>query len=252
MPSGTSEPMRLLTGTSGFAYREWRDSFYPAALPVSAMLRYYAGQFPAVEINSTFYRMPEESVLRKWAEEVANEFTFVLKARQSITHRKRLKDAAEPVSAFFRVARSLGGRLGPVLVQLPPNMKKDVDRLAAFLPLLPPGARVAFEFRHPSWFDDHVYDTLRAHGAALCIAHGERVDTPVVATAPWGYVRLRQIEYDDAQLDRWADVVHAQPWSEAFVFFKHEDTGTGPRLARRFADLFHTAAATDRGTERVT
>jgi uncharacterized protein YecE (DUF72 family) len=239
--------MRLLTGTSGFAYKEWKGSFYPEDLPASAMLRYYAAQFPAVEINNTFYRMPSEDVLRQWADEVAEGFTFALKTPQTITHRKRLKDAAEPVSSFFRAAETLGGRLGPVLVQLPPNMKKDVDRLTSFLPLVPTGARVAFEFRHPSWFDEEVFDTLRARGAALCIAHGEQVATPVVATAAWGYLRLRQVTYEDAEIDEWVGAVQAQPWSETFVFFKHEDAATGPRLARTFTDRFR---ATRRADER--
>lgn len=230
--------MRLLTGTSGFAYREWKGSFYPDDLPASAMLRFYAARFPAVEINNTFRRMPEEDVLRNWTEQVPEDFTFALKAPQQITHHRRLKDADEPVEQFVRMAATLGGRLGPMLFQLPPNMKKDMERLTSFLPLLPAGARAAFEFRHASWFDEEVYDALRAHGAALCIAHGEVVDTPPVATAGWGYLRLRQVTYEDGDLESWVGTVRAQPWTDAFVFFKHEDTGSGPRLARRFAELF--------------
>jgi uncharacterized protein YecE (DUF72 family) len=230
--------MRLLTGTSGFAYKEWKGSFYPADLPASAMLRFYAENLPAVEINNTFYRMPSESVLRQWVDEVPEDFTFALKASQQITHRKRLKDAAEPVAHFLHVAGALGPQLGPILVQLPPNMKKDVERLASFLALMPADARVAFEFRHPSWFGDDVYEALRSRGAALCIAHGEQLDTPAVPTASWGYLRLRQVAYEDAEIAAWVRTVQAQPWSEAFVFFKHEDAGTGPRLARRFADMF--------------
>jgi uncharacterized protein YecE (DUF72 family) len=230
--------VRLLTGTSGFAYKEWKGSFYPDDLPASGMLRYYAEQFPAVEINNTFYRMPAEKVLRQWAEDVPEDFTFVLKASQQITHRKRLNDAAEPVAFFFRIAGVLGDRLGPILVQLPPNLKKDAGRLNAFLDVLPADARVAFEFRHESWFDDDVFEALRVRGAALCIAHGEKLETPLVATAPWGYLRLRQVAYDDAELETWVAQLRRQNWSDAYVFFKHEDAGTGPKLARRFADLF--------------
>jgi uncharacterized protein YecE (DUF72 family) len=234
--------MRLLTGTSGFAYREWKGSFYPPDLPAKAMLAYYAGRLPAVEINNTFYRMPATSVLDDWVAQVPAGFTFVLKASQAITHRRRLKDAADPTAWFFAQAGRLGDRLGAVLVQLPPNLRKDVSRLEAFLALIPSGRRVAFEFRHPSWFDDQVLAALRSAGAALCIAHGEELETPFETTAPWGYLRLRQVAYDDAALDAWAARIRGTGWSDAFVFFKHEDAGTGPRLAARFAERFAAAA----------
>lgn len=230
--------MRLLVGTSGFAYREWKGSFYPADLANKAMLSYYAERFPAVEINNTFYRMPSEGVLAQWSDQVGDDFSFVLKAPQSITHRKRLKNAGEGVDYFFRTAATLGARLGPVLVQLPPSMKRDLARLEAFLSLPPAGARLAFEFRHPSWFDDEVYSALRAHGAVLCTAHTEDGATPLVATSSWGYLRLRNVEYDDAELDVWAERIRAQPWRDVYVFFKHEDEGTGPRLASRFRERF--------------
>ena len=230
--------MRLLAGTSGFAYKEWKGSFYPKDLPAADMLRYYADRFPAVEINNTFYRMPSVATLESWAQQAPDGFVFALKASQQITHRKRLNDVAEPVDIFFRNAVVLGARLGPVLVQLPPNMKKDNARLAAFLELVPERRRVAFEFRHPSWFDDDVYDVLRARAAALCIAHGEEVQTPLVATADWGYLRLRQVAYDDSDLGAWVERVRAQAWGDVFTFFKHEDECTGPRLAARFGQLF--------------
>lgn len=230
--------MRLLTGTSGFAYKEWKGSFYPEDLPASEMLRYYAERFPSVEINNTFYRMPSESVLRQWSEVVPEGFTFVLKASQQITHRKRLKEAGDAVAYFFGVARTLGDRLGPTLIQLPPNLKKDLPRLQAFLETLPEDLRVAFEFRHPSWYEEEVFEALRTRGAALCIAHDEDQETPLVATAGWGYLRLRQVAYDDAALEQWVQRIRGLPWSETFVFFKHEDAGTGPKLARRFAQIF--------------
>jgi len=230
--------MRLLTGSSGFAYKEWKGSFYPEDLPASEMLRYYAERFPSVEINNTFYRMPSESVLRQWSEVVPEGFTFVLKASQQITHRKRLKEAGDAVAYFFGVARTLGDRLGPTLIQLPPNLKKDLPRLQAFLETLPEDVRVAFEFRHPSWYEEEVFEALRTRGAALCIAHDEDQETPLVATAGWGYLRLRQVAYDDAALEQWVQRIRGLPWSETFVFFKHEDAGTGPKLARRFAQIF--------------
>jgi len=228
--------MRHFTGTSGFAYREWKGSFYPRDLPPSAMLAYYAERFTAVEINNTFYRMPSEEVLRQWIENVPEEFIFAIKAPQEITHRKRLKGVEEPMSRFFTALDALGNHLGPVLVQLPPNMKKDAARLAAFLELPPPGTRVALEFRHESWFDDEVFDILRGAGAALCVTHGERTPVPMVATTTWGYLRLRQGHYTDAELAEWADAVRAEAsrWSDVFAFFMHEDTGTGPVIAVRW------------------
>jgi uncharacterized protein YecE (DUF72 family) len=232
--------MRLLIGTSGYAYKEWKPSFYPQDLPAAQMLAYYAERFPAVEINNTFYRMPSETVLQDWVNQVPESFTFALKTPQQITHRKRLKDVAEPVSDFLRIARALGPQLGPVFVQLPPNLKKDLARLEGFLELVPGDIRVAFEFRNPTWFDEEVYTALRGRNAALCIAHGEDVNTPFVATADWGYVRLRQVLYDDAELERWVADVRAQSWSDAYVFFKHEDTGTGPVLAEKFRVLYDT------------
>ena len=230
--------MRVLAGTSGFSYKEWKGSFYPEDLPAEKMLTYYAERLPAVEINNTFYRMPKPALLESWAAQVPAEFRFILKASQRITHRKRLKEAGDEVAYFFQTANILGDRLGPTLIQLPPNLKKDLPRLEAFLAVLPEGARAAFEFRHASWFEDDVYAALRAKGAALCIAEDEELATPLVATAPWGYLRLRRQDYDDAAVAGWADKVRAQSWSEALVFFKHEDAGSGPKLARSFLDRF--------------
>jgi uncharacterized protein YecE (DUF72 family) len=232
--------MRLFTGTSGFAYKEWKGGFYPRSIPTADMLGYYAERFPAVEINNTFYRMPSEDVLRQWAMSVPEGFVFAIKAPQEITHRKRLKEVGEPAARFFGALDALGGRLGPVLVQLPPNQKKDLARLAGFLELRPPAVRVAVEFRNESWFDDEVFALLRENGVALCVAHGEKVDAPILATTDWGYVRLRKGEYSEAELAEWVQVVRGEAggWTDAFVFFMHEDTGTGPTLARRFADLY--------------
>jgi uncharacterized protein YecE (DUF72 family) len=237
--------VRLLTGTSGFSYKEWKGSFYPEDLPASGMLAYYAARFPAVEINNTFYRMPAEAQLLQWAEPVPESFTFVLKAPQRITHQKRLKEVGEEWGHFSRTAAVLGSRLGPLLVQLPPNMKADVARLDAFLSIVDPAHRVAVEFRHASWLDDHVYDVLRRYGAALCVAHGELDETaPVLETAEWGYARLRNVAYSEADLRQWADRLARPSWSEVFVFFKHEDAGTGPRLAAAFQELFSATGST--------
>jgi len=223
--------MRVLAGTSGFSYKEWKGSFYPEDLPAEEMLAYYSARLPAVEINNTFYRMPKPSMLEGWAAQVPAEFRFILKASQRITHRKRLKEAGDEVAYFFQTASTLGERLGPTLFQLPPNLKKDLPRLEAFLEVLPPRAPAAFEFRHASWFEDDVFGALRAKGAALCVAEDEELATPLVATADWGYLRLRRQDYDDAAVAGWAEKVRAQAWTEAFVFFKHEDAGSGPKLA---------------------
>ncbi len=227
----------MLAGTSGFSYPAWKGSFYPADLPPARMLAFYAGRLPAVEVNSTFYRMPSAGTLAGWREQVPESFRFALKAPQRVTHRLRLKDAADPVAHFHRVATELGDRLGPVLYQLPPSMKKDLPRLADFLSLLPAGARVAFEFRHPSWFSGDVYDALRSRNAALCVAESEDLEVPLVATADFGYLRLRREDYAAGELTAWAERILDQPWREAYAFFKHEDPGKGPRFAAALSAL---------------
>ena len=230
--------MALYVGTSGFAYKEWKGPFYPEDLPDAQMLRYYGERFGTVEINNTFYRMPKTSVVEGWANEVPPDFRFVLKASQRITHYGRLKpEVADTVGYLLRAAAALGERQGPLLFQLPPNLKKDVPRLAAFLALVTAPARAALEFRHPSWFDDEVFGVMRDHNAALCIAQAEELDVPFVSTADWGYLRLRLPDYDDAGLAEWAERVRGVGWNDAFVFFKHEDAGKGPMLANRFLEL---------------
>jgi uncharacterized protein YecE (DUF72 family) len=224
--------MDFHVGTSGYSYKEWKGSFYPEKLPAKEMLGYYAQRFRTVEINNTFYRMPEPSVLEAWANQVPGHFRFVLKAPQDITHRKRLKDAGELVAALVASTAVLKERLGPLLFQLPPNFGKDVPRLRDFLALVPKGTRVAFEFRHAAWFDDEVFGLLRDRGAALCVADADDdLEVPFVATADWGYLRLRRAAYDAKTLATWAKRIRDQKWTDAFVFFKHEDAGTGPRFA---------------------
>jgi uncharacterized protein YecE (DUF72 family) len=227
--------MQVRVGTSGYSYKEWKGHFYPEKLAAKDMLRFYAGRFPTVEINNTFYRMPSAAVLQGWAAEVPDHFQFALKASQRITHFQRLQDVADPVGYLLRTAAVLGSRLGPFLFQLPPRFKKDLSRLREFLALLPPSARAAIEFRHESWFDDQVLAALREHDAALCIADtGEEGDAPFVGTTDWGYLRLRRVAYGEGDLKEWADRVRAQGWKEVFVFFKHEDEATGPKLAAEF------------------
>jgi uncharacterized protein YecE (DUF72 family) len=229
--------IRVRAGTSGFSYKEWKGSFYPEKMKEADMLPYYAERFDTVELNNTFYRLPNESTLQQWAARVPEGFRFSLKASRIITHIRRLKDVAEPVAYLYSVTESLGAARGPVLFGMPPNMKQDMDRLRAFLDLVPAAGRTAIEFRHESWHDDVVFDALREHGVALCIAQTADEETPVVATAGWGYMRLRREAYDTAELRQWRERIAAQKWDEAFVYFKHEDAGVGPRLAREFLDL---------------
>jgi uncharacterized protein YecE (DUF72 family) len=239
--------MQVRVGTSGYSYKEWKGRFYPEKMPAAQMLSFYAGRFPTVEINNTFYRMPAAEMLQRWGAETPDGFTFGLKAPQRITHQKRLGDVAADVSYFLDAAAALGPKLGPVLYQLPPYMKKDVPRLRSFLELLPARPRTAFEFRHESWFDEEVYQALRDRGAALCQADTDDEGRPAAelpATADWGYLRLRRADYGETDLQAWADRVQAQAWDSAFVFFKHEDEARGPALASRFATILGGAGAT--------
>lgn len=231
--------MRVRVGTSGYSYPQWRPSFYPEGLKDADMLAFYASRFASVEINNTFYRMPKPEVLARWAEAVRPnpDFVFVLKAPQRLTHTRRLVGAETDLAYLLETAQALGPTLGPMLFQLPPFLKADVERLRAFLALVPRTQRVAFEFRHDSWNTPEVQAALREAGAALVCADTDESAAEgeaIIATADWGYLRLRRVDYDTAALQAWAARVRAQPWREAFVFFKHEDEGKGPALA---ADL---------------
>lgn len=237
--------MRVFVGTSGYSYAPWKGPFYPEDLPGPKMLAYYSARFTTVEINNTFYRMPTSKLIAGWANEVPAGFTFAVKAPQRITHQLRLKDASDPTEAFLRFTGELGPSLGPLLFQLPPYQKKDADRLKGFLALLrelDANRRVAFEFRHASWFDDEVYALLREHGAALCTAEGEDVTAPFTPTARWGYVRLRKPEYNADDLTRWSERILSQDWDEAFVYLKHEDEGKGPKFAEDLRGRLGAAA----------
>jgi len=231
-------PMKLWVGTSGYSYKPWVGNFYPEGLPAKEMLRYYATQLPSVEINNTFYRLPKESVVQSWADQVGPDFRFVLKAPQRITHVKRLKEAESEVEYFFRVSSVLQSKAGVFLFQLPPNFKRDMERLEKFLALLPESGNVAFEFRHPSWFNEEVFNALRSRNYALCVSETDDEEiTDFAATADWGYLRLRRSNYSHADLLRWKERLSAQPWKQTYVFFKHEDEGIGPKLAKEFLSL---------------
>lgn len=230
--------MNLWVGTSGYSYKEWKGSFYPADLPDGEMLRYYAERLNSVEINNTFYRMPTVKVLSAWAAQVPERFSFVLKASRRITHQKKLRDTAEELEYLVGTAGELGGRLGPILFQLPPYLKRDDDLLGDFLSLFPEGFRAAFEFRSSSWFVDKVFDALGDAGAALVVADtdDEKLAPVVARTASYGYARLRRPEYDAPDLEGWIERLVAPDWDDLYVFFKHEDAGVGPRMAATFAE----------------
>ena len=238
--------MRLLAGTSGYAFKEWKGVFYPTDLKEDGWLGFYASRFPTVEINNTFYRLPKQQVLLDWAAQVPAQFTFAIKASQRITHHARLKpECAEALDFLLKNTAVLGDRMGPILFQLPPNLKKDLDRLRAFLGLLPSGRRYTIEFRHESWFGDDVLDALRERDVALCVAEQEDFQCPMIATASWGYLRLHRLDYDAAALEQWATRVATTGWGEAYTYFKHDEgEGSGPPAVDAFVKAFgqHTSA----------
>jgi uncharacterized protein YecE (DUF72 family) len=218
---------RLLAGASGYSFKEWKGVFYPQDMKPEGMLPWYSERLPTVEINNTFYRMPAASMLENWARTTPESFRFAIKASRRITHMARIKpdSAADSLNYLYRNLAALGAKRGPVLFQLPPQMKKDVPRLAAFLALLPEGHAAAFEFRNESWFDDEVYVALRAAGAALCLSEREdNAPPPLVETAPWGYVRLRLENYTEEDLRKWAERLAATAWGDVHVYFMHEPT----------------------------
>lgn len=230
--------MRTWIGTSGFQYKEWKGTFYPEDLPASKMLPFYASRFPTTEVNYTFRRIPSETTIENWKKLTPENFRFALKAPQRITHFAKLRDCQDTLAYFCRVIAQLGDRLGPVLFQLPPSFKKDVSVLGSFLRELP-SIRAAFEFRHASWLDEEIFALLRESNVALCLADTDALTTPTVATADYGYLRLRREDYTSADVTRWAALVREQAaaWSDTFVYFKHEESGIGPKLAAQMIDL---------------
>jgi uncharacterized protein YecE (DUF72 family) len=221
---------KIIAGTSGFD-KPWKGTFYPEDIKKAALLPFYAARLPAVEINSTFYRLPKPEVLEGWYAQTPDTFRFAIKASRRITHIKRLNDVDEPTAYLMASTAHLKHKLGPVLFQLPPNARKNTERLKAFLGTLPSDRRVTFEFRHPSWFEPDALDALRDHGAALCIADDEKELVPFEATTDWGYLRLRKGAYTSASLSQWAKRISAQNWGEAYVFFEGDEDGLGPQWA---------------------
>jgi uncharacterized protein YecE (DUF72 family) len=224
----------IWVGTSGYNYPEWKGSFYPENLPAAKMLPYYAERFPTVEINYTFYRMPNEKLAAGWAAQTPAPYKLTLKAPRRITHDSRLKNTASLVSGFCQVAGTLGDKLGALLFQLPPNLKKDVAVFDAFLADLPPKVCAAFEFRHESWLDEEIFARLSARNLALCVADSEKMSTPVRVTAEYAYFRLRDEGYQPDDIARWGDTIARATGScrDVFVYFKHEEKGKGPEFAR--------------------
>ena len=224
--------MAIWVGTSGYNYPEWKGTFYPETLPASKMLPYYAERFPTVEINYTFYRAPNEKTLTGWDAATPERFKLTLKAPKRITHDARLRDCADRVRQFLETASILGPKLGVLLFQLPPNLKKDVALFDTFLDAFPPRVCAAFEFRHVSWLDEEIYSRLRARNLALCVADSEKLSTPVEITADYGYFRLRDEGYTPADIERWAGVIQERTGQcrDVYVYFKHEESGKGPEF----------------------
>lgn len=230
--------MKTWIGTSGFQYSEWKGSFYPEDMPAAKMLPYFAERLSTTEINYTFHRIPSPKTIDNWLAQTPENFRFALKAPQKITHFAKLRDCQDTIGYFYRVVSALGDRLGPVLFQLPPNFKKDAEVLSAFLRELP-AMRAAFEFRHASWLDEEIFGLLRSHKVALCLADTEKLAAPTAVTADYGYLRLRREDYTADDVARWTDFVRGKEadWQDAFVYFKHEEAGIGPKLAGQMIGL---------------
>ena len=228
-------------GTSGYNYPEWKGSFYPADLATAKMLPYYAARFPTVEINYTFYRMPNEKLVSGWIAQTPSPYKLTMKAPRRITHDSRLKNCGDLVTAFCGVAGTAGEKLGALLFQLPPNMKLDLGLFDAFLDTLPPKVCAAFEFRHTSWLTDEVFERLQRRNLALCVADSEKLSTPVRVTADYGYFRLRDEGYTSDHIKQWAETIARETAScrDVFVYFKHEEEGKGPEFARLLRDHLH-------------
>jgi uncharacterized protein YecE (DUF72 family) len=224
----------IWVGTSGYNYPEWKGTFYPATMPAAKMLPFYASQFPTVEINYTFYRAPNEKILDGWNKATPDAFKLTLKAPKRITHDARLRNCGDRVREFLETAATLGPKLGALLFQLPPNLKKDIALFDEFLATFPPRVCAAFEFRHPSWFDEEIYERLNKRNLALCVADSEKLSTPVMVTADYGYFRLRDEGYTPDDIVRWAGLIadSTQGRKDVFVYFKHEESGKGPQFAR--------------------
>ncbi len=235
--------MNIYIGTSGYSYKEWKGSFYPEDIKADKMLSFYAEQFSTVEINNTFYRMPQKSVLEMWEKQVPKEFRFSIKAPQRITHIKRLKEVEDDNKYFIDVIKTLGKKLGIVLFQFPPYFKKNIELLQNFINIFPKNISAAFEFRHESWFEDDVYTCLKDRNFPLCLSEtDEEPDIDIISTANEGYLRLRKSDYTKSEIKKWSDKINKQNWEKAFVFFKHEDGAKGPKFARQLIELLKVTA----------
>ena len=225
---------KLYAGTSGWAYASWKPEFYPAKLASAKFLGYYASRLNSVELNYTFRRFPTEKLLTGWIEATPADFKFAVKAHQTITHVKRLRDTSSFTMDFLGALEPLreAGKLGPVLFQLPPFLKYDLNLLGDFLGKMPHNVRAAFEFRHVSWFTEEVYETLRKADAALCQAESEKIETPSVQTAGFSYLRLRKEDYSVHAREELAhSVSQLLKQGDVFVYFKHEETAEGALYA---------------------
>ncbi|MEP6937065.1 MAG: DUF72 domain-containing protein [Chthoniobacterales bacterium] len=231
--------MNIWIGTSGFQYPEWKGTFYPDDMPAAKMLPFYAEHFSTTEINYSFRRIPSAKTISSWSTITPQNFKFSLKAPQKITHFAKLRNTGDTLAYFHKVVSALEAKLGPILFQLPPSLQKDVPLLSTFLETIPLGMRAAFEFRHPSWFSDEVFSELQSHNVALCIAESANLSTPSVATADFGYLRLRREDYVDADIHKWAAYVRLQParWQDVFIYYKHEESGVGPKFAAQMKSL---------------
>lgn len=233
----------IWVGTSGYNYPEWKGSFYPLKLPAAQMLSYYADRLATVEINYTYYRMPNAKTLESWNVATPERFKLTLKAPKKITHDARLRDCADNVKYFTETALQLGPKLGALLFQLPPGFKKDVALLDAFLDMLPAGICAAFEFRHGSWLSDDVLSRLQAKNLALCVADSTTMATPMTVTADYAYFRLRDEGYTPQEIVDWAHRIRdaTTQCKDVYVYFKHEEAGTGPQFARAFLEALGLA-----------
>lgn len=219
---------QLHVGTSGWNYPHWREHFYPRGLPERDWLGYYARRFDTVEINYSFYRWPERESFEKWSRETPEGFVFAVKASRYLTHRKKLKDPEEPLARVIDHARGLGAKLGPILYQLPPHWKANLDRLREFLALLPTDIRHAMEFRDPSWQTEEVYRLLEEHSVAYCIMSAPALPRVMRVTAPFAYIRMHHGGgpdggYDDHQLEWWAEQLSPMlPTTDIYVYFNND------------------------------
>jgi uncharacterized protein YecE (DUF72 family) len=236
----------IWVGTSGYNYPEWRGSFYPEKLPTAKMLPFYAERLTTVEINYTFYRSPNPSILAGWSRQTPPHFRFTLKAPKRITHDAKLRDCAESLKYFLETAATLGPKLAVLLFQLPPFFRKDLAVLDAFLEGFPAGTRAAFEFRHASWLSEEVFERLKARNLALCVADSEKTTTPVEMTADYGYFRLRDEGYTPDHIAQWARTIQQKTSAcgDVYVYFKHEEAGKGPQFARLLLDALGIAVTT--------